>query len=126
MRRAKDIMIKRVNSVKPSDSVNTVCKVLTGSKISGVPVISTDNKLVGFVSEKDIITLLSRSSSSQKKVSDIMTKKVISVDENASLDLISGLFGEKAFRRIPVTSKGKLVGILNRSDVMDKLLGEHY
>jgi len=126
MRRAKDIMIKKVNSVKPSDSVNTVCKVLTGNKISGVPVISTDNKLVGFVSEKDIIALLSRSSSSQKKVSEIMTRKVISVDENASLDLISGIFGESPFRRIPVTSKGRLIGILNRSDVMDKLLGEHY
>ena len=60
-----------------------------------------------------------------EKVQDIMTKKVVSVDEDASLDIISKIFTDKPYRRIPVTCKGKLIGIINRADIMDNLLCEY-
>lgn len=126
MKRAKDVMDKKPNTIKDSDSVQAACKVLIRRKISGAPVIDKNGKLIGFISEKDIIKFLSRSKPANKKVSLIMKKRVKSVDENTSLDLISKIFSEKLYRLLPVTAGTMLVGVINRSKIMDNLLSEHY
>lgn len=126
MKCAKDVMVKEIKVIRVSDSVQTACKILIKNKISGTPVVDKSKRLVGFVSEKDIIKFLSRPKSAKKKIKDIMTKRVTSVDENASLNFICKIFSEKAYRRLPVTAKGKLIGIINRANIMDSLLSEHY
>ncbi len=126
VKRAKDIMRKRFKVVRATDTLQTACKVLIRNKISGVPVVNRSGILVGFISEKDVIKSLSHSRPAKKKVADIMSKRTISVDENSSLDLISKIFSEKQYRHIPVTVSGKIIGIVNRADIMDNLLGEHY
>ena len=126
MRSAKDVMVRKFKVIKSADSIQKACAMLIRNKISGAPVVDKAGKLVGFISEKDIIRLLSHSQSTKKSVSDIMVTKIKSVKESSSIELISRIFSQTPFRRIPVTSDGKLVGIVNRADVMDKLLHEYY
>jgi len=126
MKRAKDVMDKKPDIIKDNDSVQAACKVLIRRKISGGPVVNSNGKLVGFISEKDIIKFLSRSRPANKKISLIMKKRVKSVDENTSLDLISKIFSEKPYRLLPVTAGARLVGVINRANIMDSLLSEHY
>jgi len=126
MQHAKDVMKAKVQLVKTDDDIAKACKVLTRSKISGTAVVSNSNKLSGFVSEKDIIAYLSRSKADNKRVKDIMTKKVVSVKESDSIELISKIFSSKPYRRIPVTKSGLVVGMIDRADIMDNLLSEHY
>jgi len=123
---AFDIMKKKVKVVKLNDPIQTACKVLTKNKISGTAVVDSANRLVGFISEKDIIKLLSDSTATKRRVKDVMRKRVVSVKGAASLGAICKIFTEKSFRRIPVTEGGKLIGIIDRSDIMDNLLTEHY
>ena len=126
MSSAKDVMKKKFKVLHASDSMQQACSVIIKGKISGAPVIAKKGKLIGFLSEKDIIKYLSKSKVAKCKVSDIMIKKVKSVDIGESLSKIAKIFTEKPYRRIPVTSEGKVVGIINRADIMDSLLSEHY
>ena len=126
MSSAKDVMKKKFKVLYASDSMQQACSVIIKGKISGAPVIAKNGKLIGFLSEKDIIKYLSKSKVAKCKVSDIMVKRVKFVDIGESLSKIAKVFTLKSYRRLPVTSDGKLVGIINRVDVMDTLLSEHY
>ena len=126
MSSAKDVMKKKFKVLHASDSMQQACSIIIKGKISGAPVIEKKGKLIGFLSEKDIIKYLSRSKIGKCKVSDIMVKRVKFVDIGESLSKIAKVFTLKSYRRLPVTSDGKLVGIINRVDVMDTLLSEHY
>ena len=126
MKHAGDIMIKKFKVIKASDSIQAACRIITRNKISGAPVVDKLNNLVGFISEKDIIKVLGRSGSIKKKTSQIMTKKVISVDLKVALYRLTRIFSTRPIKRIPVTKRGKVVGVIDRADVMDNLLSEHY
>jgi len=126
MQCAKDVMKKKVDLVSYDDEIAKACKVLTRCKISGTAVVDGSDNLCGFISEKDIISHLSRKKQGNKKIKDIMTKKVVSVELDDSMELISKIFSQKPYRRIPVTDSGEVVGMVDRADVMDNLFGNFY
>lgn len=126
MTAVREIMVKKVVTVNAGESLEGVCKLLVSKKLSGVPVVNADAKLVGFISERDIIAAIGSGSFKGKKVSDVMTRNVLSIDEEDPADKISQLFTDKPFRYIPVTKNDKLVGIVSRKDVINKLLGQYY
>ncbi len=126
MLKAKNIMNKDFETVSANVDVQKICSVLIKNKVSGLPVIKSHKKLIGFVSERDIIASIRTSGFLKKKAKDIMTKKVVSVRENAPMEQISKIFTEKPFRYIPVIKKGVIVGIISRKQVINKLLGQYY
>ncbi len=126
MTTVKEVMVKKVITVKGGESLKNVCKTLVTQKLSGVPVVDANAKLIGFISERDIIMAVGSNDFQDKKVSDVMTRKVVSIEENIPVDQISQVFTNKPFRYIPVTKSGKLVGIVSRKDVINKLLGQYY
>jgi len=123
---AKDIIIKQVVTIKEDASISDLANVLTKNKMSGLPVINKNNSLVGFVSGKDIITFLVRPRFAKKKVKDIMVKKVITANKNTSIEEISKIFSEKPIRCLPVLDSGKLIGVVLRKAVVNRLLGHYY
>jgi len=123
---AKDIMVKKIVSISENSSMSELSSILIKSKMSGLPVIDKGGELVGFVSERDVITSLAQSSIMKKKVKDIMTKKVISVKKETSVEEISKIFSEKSIRCLPVLDGGRLVGTILRKAVIDRLLGYYY
>ena len=126
MDKIKDIMDRKVVTVKKNAPVQEVSKMLIKSRLSGVPVVDAHKRLAGFISERDIIAAISTGVALDARAEDIMVKNVVSVKESASVEQISQVFTTHPFRYIPVVSKRRIIGIISRKDVIEKLLGQYY
>lgn len=117
---AKDIMTRDIITVSPTMKVKELAMTLIKNQISGAPVASKDGKIVGVVSEADIIA------KKGKDVRAIMSQKVISVTEDASVEEIAQLMTTHAIKRLPVMNAGNVVGIVSRADIVSAIArGEH-
>ncbi len=119
--KAKDIMTTELIFAHPNTTLEEAIKMLVNNKITGLPVIDDNRKLIGIVSEYDIIkTIDSLGTSTTLNLTHIQyTKKVISVADDTPLGEILKVFLEKRIRRLPVLSHAQeLIGIVTRRDVM--------
>ena len=117
---AKDIMTKDVITVSPTTTVRRLAMMLIKNQISGVPVAGKNGKIVGVVSEADIVA------KKGKDVKAIMSKKVISVKEETAVAEIAQLMTTHKVRRIPVMRGDEVVGIVSRADIVSAIaLGKH-
>jgi CBS domain-containing protein len=126
MLRAGDIMNKNAVTVTETTSVQKICDVLTRHRLSGIPVINKKRTLVGFVSERDIITSVNKKNFLESTAGQLMTKKVFCVKAEMSVDEVSRIFTERPYRYVPVVKNKKVIGIISRKDVINKLLGQYY
>ncbi|MEJ2725390.1 MAG: CBS domain-containing protein [Deltaproteobacteria bacterium] len=119
MVRAKDVMSKRVMTLKPDSRVVDVIRLLAENEVTGAPVVSDDMHLLGMVTEKDILMMLLYDKNIKTKtVADLMTKEVIFFTEEDDLMEIFKVLVENNFRRVPILSNGKLTGIISRGDII--------
>jgi len=116
--KAKDIMTKNVISVTRDTSIVQAIELISNNNITGVPIVDDDMSLVGILSEKDVLSLLYTPEDENKTVNDFMTQPPVFFDENESLLDVCECLINNYFRRIPVVSEGKLVGIITRSDIV--------
>ena len=116
---AKEIMTKQVVSTRPSCKVEEVTRVLYHHGISGLPVIDDEERVIGMVTEADILGR----KTGQDTVQDIVSKPAHTVCEDARLEDIAALLTEKKIKRVPVVREGKLLGIVSRADVVRALAG---
>jgi len=112
---AKDIMTTNVITVGEDLKILEVCKVLTEKRVSGVPVVSKEGKLVGVVTERDLLLHNPLVTS----VKDIMTKQVVMVTEDTPVEEISRLLLTHSVKRVPVIRGQKIVGIVSRLDILN-------
>ncbi len=122
----KSIMDKKVVYANVNSTLKEVSKLLIDNTLSGMPVIDDKGELVGFVSERDIIKAISVEKFEQKKAKDIMTKGVISISEDTSCEEASQIFSKYPFRYIPICKNKKIVGIISRKNVIEKLMSQYY
>ncbi|MHB8170612.1 MAG: CBS domain-containing protein [Thermincolia bacterium] len=146
--KAKDIMTTELITVNPEATVEDVAKLLSQHKISGVPVVDEGGKLVGIVSEGDLIIrnkelhvplaisilggviwledIKKFEEELRKavavKVAEIMTTEVYTVDEEADTRQIATLMADKKVNRVPVLRAGQMVGIVSRGDIVRSLV----
>ncbi len=146
--KARDIMTMDVITVDPEEKVENVARLLLKHKISGVPVVDENGKMIGIITEKDLmikaselkvpfyITLFDsiiflentlRFNTQVKKytaslVKEAMTEKVITVTEDTSISKIVEIMQWENINRVPVVTDGKLVGIITRHDIMKSLV----
>ncbi len=121
---AGDFMTKNVVSVTKDTPIYEALELLRKNDITGMPVIEDDMTLVGVITEKDVLKLFFTEGYSKNKTVDFfMTRPVVSFGENESLESVCDLLMVKNCRRIPVVStKGKLVEIISRPDIIDYIL----
>lgn len=142
--RAQDVMTTKVVSVSPTATVEDIARLLIRHRISAVPVLDEDGMLVGIVSEGDLmrrpeartsrrpswwLTLVaSRESLAADYVkqhgvraTDVMTPRVISVQEDTPVAEIATLLDRKRIKRVPVLRGTKLVGIVSRANLIQAL-----
>ena len=117
---AKDMMTKEIITVSPTMSIKKLAMTLVKNQISGAPVIDRNGKIIGVVSEADII------GKKGKDVKAIMSKKVISVTENTPVEEIARLMTAHKITRLPVMRGDKVIGIVSRADIVNAIaMGKH-
>ena len=117
---AKNIMTRDIITVSPNMKVKDLAMTLIKNQVSGAPVVGKAGKIVGVVSEADSVA------KKGKDVKSIMSKKVISVAEDTTVEEIARLMTAHAIKRLPVMNGGKVVGIVSRADIVSAIaLGNH-
>ncbi|MHC4792546.1 MAG: CBS domain-containing protein [Planctomycetota bacterium] len=123
MLKAKDIMTTNTISVRVDTPIYEAVELMVKHGISGMPVVKDDMTLEGILSEKDVILLLyGKDDNENKTVADFMTQPAVHFDEEESLLDICDFLMKNIFRRVPVTSKEKLVGIISIRDTLQFVL----
>ncbi|HKN45887.1 MAG TPA: CBS domain-containing protein [Propionibacteriaceae bacterium] len=122
--KASDIMRRPVVAATPTATARDVAIQLLMGEFSGVPVAQSDGRVVGVVTELDLIRAALRADKALETTlaQDIMTRDVTTVDADTSLEEIMKVLDEKNIIRVPVTDQGKLVGIISRSDVLRTMI----
>jgi len=115
---AKDIMIDDIITVKKDTRVGKIIRLLVQNRITGLPVIDEDNHLIGMVTEKDVLEVLSSGKIKGKIVEDIMSTEITAFNENEDLMNIIKCLVDNNFRRVPITSGNILKGIITRRDII--------
>lgn len=139
--KARDVMVSPVITVKPSFSVKEAAQIFIDRRISAVPVVDDQGKLVGIVSEGDLLhrseagTERKRSSwlmlltgndtlaaeyvkAHARKVADVMTRKVITATPDTPLHEIASILEKNSIKRVPIVRDGQLVGLVSRANLL--------
>jgi len=145
--KVKEIMTKEVNSISPEVSAWDGLKELSKNKISGLPVIDHNGKLIGMFTEKEVLAFIlpsyiehvgrfvyaenpkgtKRKLAELKKikVTHLMRKEMITINEEVTLCEAARVMLIQKARRLPVLDKtGKVIGIIAREDVLKAFINE--
>ncbi len=121
--KAADVMQKTIIATTPKASVRDIASQLMHNGFSGMPVAERNGKVVGSITEADIIRALTDGKPLESLMAkDIMNSAPITVDVDAPLKGVMKQLREFHIIRVPVTKKGKLVGIISRIDVIKAVL----
>jgi CBS domain-containing protein len=120
-----DYMSTKVVTVTPDTEISQAVKTLLDHKITSVPVVDQQGKLVGIFSEKDGMKVFVESAYNQSmagKVGEFMSKDPQFVNADASLVDVASKFQESPTRSFPVFQNDQFVGMISRVDVLRALL----
>lgn len=150
MKKAREIMTSDVITVNVNDDVEKMARLLLEHKISGLPVVDDDGKLLGVVSETDLVFqekpvrgpfyvvifdspiylespnrfIHDVKRAVAQKVGDLMSVKPYTVGPEASIEDVATIITEKDVNRVPVVEdNGKLIGIITRQDIIKASFG---
>ncbi len=117
--KAMDLMTRPVVSARKNASARDISLQLLGAQYSGMPVTDDDGRVIGMVTEFDILAQIEKGKELAKLTAgDIMTKNVLTVDVNAPVEEVIKIMLDKNVIRLPVTEKGKLAGVIARCDIL--------
>jgi CBS domain-containing protein len=142
--KAADVMVSAVISVRPHARVEEVASTLLANRISAVPVIDEEGKLLGIVSEGDLLRRVEAGTERRRswwleyltgkqvlaaeyvkthshKVTDVMTRSVITATPETPLGDIATLLERNRIKRVPIVQHGKVVGIVSRANLLQAL-----
>jgi CBS domain-containing protein len=112
----KDIMSKVVATVTVNQTIFEAAELMSTMGISCVLVVDSDNP-VGLITERDIVSkIVAKNRPLDTKVTEIMSKELITIDPDSSLKEAARLMSNNKIRRLPVLKENKLVGIVSASD----------
>ena len=101
-----------------------VAMELLQSRYTGMPVLNREGRVVGTISEQDLIRALQGPRPIQEiKVSEIMTRSPIMIDEETTMEKAGKIMEDAHIPRLPVVREGKLVGTVTRHDLLRAWLG---
>ncbi len=123
MFKVRDFMVRPVVTTTPETPIFDAIRLLASRNLSGLPVVDDQLRLVGLLSEKDVLHLLNEHEDSlEMTVQDLMTANPVSFETTDSLIDLCDCLVQNSFRRVPITEDGRLVGVVSRSDVIQAIL----
>jgi CBS domain-containing protein len=121
--KAKDIMEQPVIAATPQASLRDVATSLVTNEFSRMPVAASDGRVVGVITESDIIRALIQGKKLENlTAAEVMTGPPITVDVNTPLEDVMKSLEDHRIVRVPVTSENMLFGIISRRDVIRAIL----
>lgn len=138
----RDVMMKKVMSVSKYDNIMHVANILAENNISGLPVVDKESKVIGIITQVDILSRVGVSRDHtfkdllkymlgeplpQRKlgdhVGDIMTTPALTISPDANIAEAVRIMTDKRIRRlIVVDEKGTLIGIITRADILKAVI----
>jgi len=142
--KAQDVMTQYVISVGPDDSLSRALRAMLQNDISGLPVLDTEGRLVGMITEGDLLRRTETATQKKRprwieffvgpgrlaeeyvhthgrKVSEVMTSAPVSVTEETPLEDVVTLMEKRRIKRVPVVRGDKVVGIVSRANLLHAL-----
>ena len=116
------IMTTDVITVARHTPITRVLEIMSEHDVTGLPVVNDDMTLVGIISEKDLLTLISDQGDNSAQAEDFMTEDIVSFDQDEDIIAICECLTNNHFRRVPIVSQGKLVGIVSRRDIIKYMM----
>jgi CBS domain-containing protein len=139
--RAGDVMTPDVVRVRPDARVDEVARLMLEHHISGVPVIDAAGRLLGIVSEGDLVRRVETGTAGRRawwlelladpaalardyvkthgrRVTDVMTRDVLTVGVDTPVEDIARLLERRRIKRVPVVRDGRVIGIVSRADLV--------
>jgi len=115
-----------VVTIKPTADLTAAVKLLAEQRIGAVVILGADHRIVGILSERDIVRALAEHGPTalNKPVSQVMTRDVKTCTEDDSVEGLMGRMTTGKFRHMPVVQQGKLVGIVSIGDVVKNRVEE--
>ena len=126
--KVREFMAAKVVTFSPELPLSEAVAILVKNKYSGAPVVDPMGRLVGMLSEKDVLrvaVLENAEGARDLRVGDCMTKKVETVEPDTDLLDVAEGFMQAPYKRFPVVEGERLVGQISRTDVLraiDQLL----
>lgn len=115
-----DIMTREPHTIKPETSLLECAKKMVKNRIGSFPIVEK-KKLVGFITQRDILWAIVKKSAKDLKnikVIDISRKKILTIRPTATIEEAFSKMKGKSPQRLPVTKKGELVGMLTVKDLL--------
>jgi CBS domain-containing protein/mannitol/fructose-specific phosphotransferase system IIA component (Ntr-type) len=132
----REMMTERPHTTRPDTPVKEAAREMVRWRVSALPVVEVDGRLVGMLSSRDLVRDLLGSylqggqpadrptpKPPRRTVRDVMTRQVLCVSPDEPLAEVASLMTNKDVERVPVVRDGLLVGFLTRGDIVRKLIG---
>ena len=141
--KAKDIMTPAVVSIRDDSTVEQAVNLMLENHISALPVLDSDNKLVGLISEGDLIRRMRDGGAERRswwlelfagegdardyvktrshRVVDVMTRDLVTAEEDTPVSEIARTLETRRIKRVPVLRGERIVGIVSRADLVRAL-----
>lgn len=138
----EDVMTRDVITVSPATPIHEAARVMVERAVSGLPVIDADGRLVGIISDGDLILRQRRRKETPwwhsfftngeqiareyqravgTTVGEVMTRPVITISPVWGIEVAASILDSRNIRRLPVVQDGRLVGIVSRADLIRAL-----
>jgi CBS domain-containing protein len=142
--KARDVMVAPVITASPQASIKSVAETFLKYQISAVPVVDDKNKVVGIISEGDLMHRVEAGTERRRPwwlrgflgpdtlaaeyvkahartVADVMTRQVVTASPETPLHEIATLLEKNSIKRLPIVENGQLVGIVSRANLVQAL-----
>ena len=142
--KASDVMVRDVITVGPDDDVAVAAKLLVDHDISALPVVDRDRRVIGILSEADLlrreelgtekqrpwwleavtpssVLAMEYAKSHGQRVAEVMSDRVVTATPDASLSQIATLLERNRIKRVPIVENGRLVGVVSRANLIQAL-----
>lgn len=122
----REIMEKNVFTISVQSSWEDALNIMLENNVGGLPVVDEEDRVVGIITERDLMKHLSIEKKCDASVSDYMTKGVITADPKMSIEDAMKLMVQKKIRRLPAVRDGVLIGLLTATSIIHYFSGEAF